>query len=148
MNPRAIASTIVAALMAAGCSTTARLYPVEGPLSADIKYQAMEAQVSGITGNNGKITLVMPAGESCEGEWSSAAGAGLTLTHASFLTQHDHLWGFGFSKSTGVGQNPGRAILLCNTGRRIEIHFVTGAGTANGHGLGEDSEGNVYRVMF
>jgi hypothetical protein len=104
--------------------------------------------VSGITGNNGKITINMPEGESCQGEWSSAAGAGLTISNNNFITKYGNVYGSTISKSTGTGQNPGQAILICNTGRRIEFHFLTGAGTANGFGYGEDNNGNVFKVLF
>ncbi len=36
------------------------------------------------------------------------------------------------------GQNPGRGIIVCPDGNKIDIEFVTAAGTANGYGVAEE----------
>lgn len=131
-----------------GCSTTATMIPVEGPLSESTPPPVLEVHVAGITGNNGSLDLVMPDGESCSGRWSSAAGAGITVGSASLLSTYGSTYATGYSVSTGTGQNPGQAILVCDRGRTIQVEFVTGAGTAHGFGIGRDNEGNVYKLIF
>lgn len=134
--------------MVAGCSTTARLYPVQGPASQAVPPSTIEATINGIMGNNGSLAFRLPDGSSCEGEWSSAAGVETTVTSMNLIGRYSTLFGTGVSTSSGGGQNPGRAIALCSDGTRFDIEFVTGGGTANGFGFAEDTRGNVYRLLF
>jgi hypothetical protein len=99
-------------------------------------------------GNTGKISLIMPDGESCTGKWSSAAGAGVSVGTGSLIGTYGSTYGIGTSVSTGTGQNPGQAFLSCDRGRNIQVEFVTGAGTANGYGIAKDNKANIYKVLF
>lgn len=137
------ALTIVSA-----CSTTARFYPVEGPASSQQPVTVLTATISGITGNNGSLTLNLPDGTHCQGEWSSAAGVQRTTSTGSLFTQYGPIYGSTSTVTSGGGQNPGRAIATCTDGTRFDIEFVTGGGTANGFGFARDTRSNVYRVMF
>lgn len=140
--------TLVAAVVLAGCSTTARMYPVEGPASVQAPVQVLHATINGVTGNNGSLTFALPGDIPCEGEWSSAAGVQTTFGSGSLLSQYGPIYGSGYSIAAGGGQNPGRAIATCTDGTRFEMEFVTGGGTANGFGFASDTRGNVYRVLF
>jgi len=130
------------------CSTSARLYPVEGPFSQQVPPPVLTATVRGIEGNNGPLSLTLPDGTTCSGEWSSAAGVQTTFGTGSLFTQYGPIYGSGMSVTSGGGQNPGRAIATCADGTRFDIEFVTGGGTANGFGFARDTRGNVYRVLF
>ncbi len=132
----------------AACSTTARLYPVEGPLSQQAPTTVLSAVVHGITGNNGALALTRADGSVCTGEWSSAAGVQTTFGAGSLFTQYGAVYGSGYAVTSGGGQNPGRAVATCPDGTRFDIEFVTGGGTANGFGFARDTTGNVYRVLF
>ena len=140
--------TVLSVLVMSGCSITATLFPVEGPLSKDVPIPQITATVNGIMGNNGKISLVMPNGESCSGQWSSAAGAGVSISSGSLIGTYGSVYGTMTTVSTGVGQNPGAAFITCDQGRTMEMEFVTGAGTAHGFGFAKDNRGNVFRVLF
>jgi hypothetical protein len=59
-----------------GCSTTAHLYPIKGPLSEQVPLPLLKAKVDGIIGKTGNITIMMPDGEELRGRWSLAAGSG------------------------------------------------------------------------
>ena len=144
------ASLFLAALAAliAGCSTTARLYPVEGPLSQLVPAPVIAATIRGIEGNNGSLSFVLPSGAACQGEWSSAAGVETTFAAGSLFSQYGAAHGSGYAIRSGGGQNPGRAIATCADGSRFDIEFVTGGGTASGFGFARDNQGNVYRVLF
>jgi len=141
-------ASILLALTASGCSTTASFFPVEGPLSTMVPVPVIEAKVDGILGNTGNLSLLMPDGEQCSGKWSSAAGAGVTVQSGSLMGTYGPLYGTVTSVSTGTGQNQGQAFLTCAAGRTIQVEFVTGAGTANGFGFAKDNMENVYRVLF
>ena len=134
--------------MLAGCSTTASFFPVEGPLADLRPVPEIVANVDGIAGNTGNISMTMPSGSNCQGRWSSAAGAGVAVGAGTLLGQYGTTYGVGYSVSTGSGQNPGQAFMSCADGRTIAMEFVTGAGTANGFGIAKDTEGNIYRVLF
>jgi len=108
----------------------------------------ISAKVSGIMGNNGKMTFSLPDGTACKGEWSSAAGSGVSFASGSLIGQYGAAHLSGFSVSPGQGQNPGSAITLCDDGTRFEIEFITGAGTANGFGMARDTKGNIYKLLF
>lgn len=133
-----------------GCTTTttALLYPVEGPLSAQLPLPVLKAVASGVGGNSGSITMIAPDGERFEGKWSSAAGSGVSFNSMSLFSQYGTIYGSGFYVSPGRGQNPGRAFMVGDRGTTIDVEFVTGAGTANGFGFAKDNKGNVYKVLF
>ncbi len=124
------------------------MVPVEGPLSLLRPVPVLRVRADGILGNSGNISFTMPDGDLCKGRWASAAGAGVTIASASLLTQYGPKYVTGYSVSTGSGQNPGQAIIVCGKGRTIQLEFVTGAGTAHGFGIGKDNEANVYRFVF
>lgn len=138
----------VAPIFITGCSTTARMYPVEGPASLQAPAQPLQATINGIMGNNGSLTFTLPDGVPCAGEWSSAAGVQATFGTGSLLTQYGPIYGAGYSITSGGGQSPGQAIATCTDGTRFDIEFVTGGGTANGFGFARDTRGNVYRLLF
>lgn len=141
-------TAIVASLVLSACSTTARLYPVEGPLSQQVPLPVLNAKVNGITSNNGSLSLTRSDGTVCSGEWSSAAGVQTTFGAGSLFNQYGAIYGSGYTVTRGGGQNPGRAVAMCPDGTRFDIEFVTGGGTANGFGFARDTAGNVYRVLF
>lgn len=130
------------------CATTARLYPVEGPIHSKGVARPLEARVSGIMGNSGGISIDDYGGIRCEGEWSSAAGMSVGYNSASLIGQYGSVYGSGMSLATTGGQNQGRATLICPDGNILEIEFITGSGTASGFGIAKDNRGNVHRVQF
>ncbi|MGB5259924.1 MAG: hypothetical protein WBO34_05305 [Gammaproteobacteria bacterium] len=135
-------------ILLVGCSTSASLVPVKGPLSKQTPVPTIQATVNGIMGNTGEIKLAMPDGESCFGKWSSAAGAGISAGTDSLIGTYGPVYGVGTSGNTGTGQNPGLAFLSCSQERTIQIEFVTGAGIASGFGIAKDNKGNIYTVQF
>lgn len=148
MKHVAIATLIAGGLALGGCSTTARMYPVQGPASQAVPPTTLRATINGIMGNNGSLSFTLPNGSGCEGEWSSAAGVQTTVSSMNLIGRYSSVFGTGISTTSGGGQNPGQAIALCSDGTRFDIEFVTGGGTANGFGFAEDTNGNVYRVLF
>lgn len=135
-------------LLLSGCSITATMVPVEGPMSQQDAPPVIDMKVDGVDGNSGDISGTLPGGEQCEGRWASAAGSGVTLFSESLLSTYGSTYSSGFAVSPGQGQNPGQAILTCAGGRTIQLEFVTGAGTASGFGIGKDNRGNIYKLVF
>jgi hypothetical protein len=143
-----IVLSMLFSLMMSGCSITASMVPVEGPLSQLRPVPIIEATVDGVMGHTGTISMTMPDGEQCSGRWSSAAGTGISYGSGSLFGTYGAAYGTGFAISTGHGQNPGQAFLTCNRGTTMQIEFVTGSGTAHGFGFAKDNNGNVYKLIF
>lgn len=131
-----------------GCSTTANLYPVRGPLSEIQPLPVIQARVDGIMGNSGGISLTMPDGEFCKGQWSSAAGMSVSYGSGSLFSQYGSAYWSGYTVSNKPGENRGQAMIIGTRGTVIEVEFYTGSGTANGFGLAKDNKGNIYKVLF
>lgn len=147
----AMAVTLIAA-----CSTTATLYPVDGPLSKQQPLPVLTAAVDGIMGNTGGISLALPDGENCTGKWSSIApmsvGFSTATASGSATNGMASVWatvyGSGFSVRNLPGVNKGEAMLVGDRGTVIQVEFYTGSGTANGSGVAKDNKGNVFKVLF
>lgn len=143
-------------IILAGCSTTATLYPVEGPLSKEQPLPVLLATAGGIMGNTGNISLTLPDGEYCKGRWSSIAPMSVGFPTASAsgtaTTGMSSVWstvyGSGFSVSNLPGVNKGEAMLVGDRGTVIQVEFYTGSGTANGSGVAKDNKGNIFKVLF
>lgn len=145
-------SFVILALALYGCSTTAHLYPTEGPMADINPKPVLKAKVKGIMGDSGSILLTMQDGEVCEGRWSVIApkaagyssGSGMLTDGTSLLT--------GTGSATDIGHseriNNGEAYLSCDKGTFIEISFRVGSGTASGNGVAKDNKGNKYKVIF
>ncbi|MFH1519996.1 MAG: hypothetical protein ABIE75_05470 [Candidatus Omnitrophota bacterium] len=140
----------------AGCTTTAMMYPVEGPLSKQTPLPVLKAKVDGIMGNSGNISLVMPDGEMCSGRWSSIAPTSTSFSTTSgtgsvtsgLSSAWATVYGSGFVTQNTPGVNKGEAMLVGDKGIVIQVEFYTGSGTANGTGVAKDNQGNVFKVLF
>ena len=148
--------TVMAVTAIVACSTTATLYPVDGPLSKQQPLPVLTAAVDGIMGNTGGISLSLPDGERCTGKWSSIApmsvGFSTATASGSATNAMASVWttvyGSGFSVRNLPGVNKGEAMLVGNRGTVIQVEFYTGSGTANGTGVAKDNKGNVFKVLF
>lgn len=152
---KAIVVAVLAAQLAA-CSTTASLYPVDGPLSKQQPLPVLTATVDGIMGNTGGISMTLPDGEQCTGKWSSIAPMSVGFSTASasgnainaMASVWTTVYGSGFSVKNLPGVNKGEAMLVGDRGAIIQVEFYTGSGTANGAGVAKDNKGNTYKVLF
>ena len=143
-------------IILSGCSTTATLYPVDGPMSEQQPLPVLTATADGITGNTGNISLTLPDGEYCKGRWSSIApmsvGFSTATASGTATTGMASVWstvyGSGFSMSNLPGVNKGEAMMVGDRGTVIQVEFYTGSGTANGTGVAKDNKGNIFKVLF
>lgn len=72
MIARKLTYLVIVAVLS-GCSITARLFPIQGPLSKLSPLPVLQARVGGVMGYSGKISLMMPDSERCAGRWSVVA---------------------------------------------------------------------------
>lgn len=131
-----------------GCSMTGTMIPVRGPMTELDPVPVVKVKADGVWGNTGKLTFTLPGGENCSGQWSSTASTEVTFAAGSLIDEYGSTYLQGYSVSTGSGQNPGAALAICNSGRTVDIQFLTGAGSGHGFGIGKDNRGNVYRLVF
>ena len=82
------------------------------------------------------------------GQWSVVAPVGIAIASGSLLGTYGSLAGVIVAGGSPARQNQGRAVAVCPDGKRFEIEFLVGSGTANGHGVAKDTDGNLYRVLF
>src|ERR1044071_2925767 len=66
---------IAIAFVLCGCSSSrlVNLYAVQGPLASQRPPPVIVGSVDGISGNTRTLTLALPSGELCSGQWSSVA---------------------------------------------------------------------------
>ena len=139
-----------------GCSVTATLFPVSGPMTKQSPLPVLKAKVMGVMGNTGDIKLVMPDGEVCEGKWSSIAptsssvafGSATGSVSSGLNSAWGTVYGSGFTMANKAGINRGEAVMVGNRGTVVQVEFYTGSGTANGTGVALDNKGNTFKVLF
>jgi hypothetical protein len=138
------------ALWLAGCSSSqiVTFYPIKGPLAAQVPLPIAKATAEGITGNTGPLTMTLTTGETCAGQWSSAAPQQVAVTSASLFTMYGAAAGYSVTAGNVPGVNRGEAFMTCDRGTTIQAEFYTGSGTANGYGVAKDSADNVYKMLF
>jgi len=138
------------------CSTTATLYPVEGPMAKESPLPVLTATVDGILGNTGGISMTLPSGERCTGKWSSIAPMSVGFvagsTSGTVTSGMASAWATAFGSGVYVGNLPGvnrgEAILVGERGTVIHVEFFTGSGTASGTGVAKDNLNNIFKVLF
>lgn len=102
-----------------GCSTTAILTPIEGPIS-QTGAPAISAKVNGIVGNSGTIETTLPSGEVCKGDWVAVRD------------------GYQGSIVSGVARG--------DRGTVIDFEMRADS-SARAVGTAKDNRGNKYRVI-
>lgn len=132
----------------AGCSQSVSLFPVEGPLADHGGVSEIVGTAHDVHKNTGALEVTLPSGSTCSGKWSSLAPQMTTTTTTSLLTTYGSALGISTASGPLPGINRGEAIAICQDGRRIDMEFLTGSGTANGVGVAKDTEGNVYKMLF
>lgn len=139
---------ILAALVISACSTTATMYPVEGPYFDNNKVQGIDAKIDGIMSNSGDLSVTLPDGESLSGKWSVVAPQSVSSSWGTLFTQYGSISGSNSVVTTKAGANKGTAYLVGEKGTTMDVEFTVGSGTASGNGFGKDSNGNVYKIIF
>lgn len=138
-------------LSLAGCgsaSQTVTFYPVKGPLAAQVPLPVVTAKADGITGNTGPMTMTLASGETCSGQWSSAAPQQVSVTSGGLFTMYGPAAGYSVTAGNVPGVNRGEAFMSCEQGTTVQAEFFTGSGTANGYGVAKDSKNNIYKMLF
>jgi len=143
-----------------GCSAAARLYPVQGPLSARTPPPVLTAKFTGGV-NSGNVSLVGPDGEAANGRWPRVATHPTGATDAAPASTPgvdgmpalwDTIYGSGFFTSHVLGATLyANAVIAGNRGTAYNLEFYsedTHGKTDQIRGVAKDSAGNLYEVAF
>jgi hypothetical protein len=139
-----------------GCSATARLYPVQGPLMAQSPVPVFSGKLTGLV-NEGGISFVMANGEVCKGQWTrvvpvkgtqaaqSAPAPALTDMPAIW----DQIYGPGYYTAHVLGTTlHGQAVITGNRGTVLTVEFHRPDAIPQIQGVAKDSQGNIYKMTF
>lgn len=139
-----------------------RLYPVQGPATAQTPPPSFNAKLSNYLGNSGKITLTRAGGETFQGTWTT-----VTITYAnlkppgapsSYPPQPnlafawDLVYGQGYFLKYILGsQYVGQATASGSNGTILQLEFQKeklGGAIDNIFGVAVDNKGNIYKVVL
>ena len=162
---------VTSSLMMSGCTRTARLYPVQGPLSNQTPAQVFFAKISGGSfglGNPaaiypGNISVILSGGEIAKGHWAQvaavtvpkgAAPASVPPTAGDLSSVWDTVYGQGYFVAHVLGTRYYyRAAASGNHGTVLDLEMYWDTGESNAHysiikGVAQDNRGNIYKVVL
>lgn len=148
--------------MMLGCSHTARLYPVQGPLSAQTPVPVLVAKITGAF-TPGEISVVLSDGEACKGRWVMVprpkVPKGATTANAPTTNGMQSVWdtvyGSGFYVSHVLGARLyAQAVVSGNRGTVLNVEMYKPEREPEGNpvstikGIPKDNKDNVYKLVF
>lgn len=145
----------------AGCSRTARLYPVQGTLSSQTPLPVYIAKLSGGI-NSGALTATLDNGDVYQGRWRAIPRPKVTKGQASAIdpstntmsAEWDAVYGSGYYVAHVLGTSLyARAELQAAGGKVLHVEMyrpVGGGNEAAGEikGVAKDDSGNIFKVVF
>jgi hypothetical protein len=145
---------IAISLLAPACSMRARLYPVQGPLSAQSPLPVIHAVFSGFV-NTGKVSMVSLDGKTRTGQWNRVQEDPHSAQVSSMSADWDAVYGQGYFVSHVLGRwLYARAVIAGDNGETFHLEFIkldSGRNDAiDPHilGVARDTKGNLYKVVF
>jgi hypothetical protein len=143
-----------------GCTRTARLYPVQGPLFVQTPSLVLLAKVTGAF-NSGNITVALSDGEVCKGHWAvvprtatpvSAPAVAAPIAN-SLSPVWDTVYGSGFFVSHVLGTRLYvRAVATGNRGTILNVEMyrpdTPEVNLSTVRGIAQDNKGNIYKLVF
>ena len=150
---RPAAGVLLCASLLAGCSATARLYPVQGPLSQQNPAPVFVAKMTAGR-HSGNFNVVLDNGEACKGRWMqvprpsnpSSAAASASPSSESMASEWDLVYGPGFYVAHVLGARLyARAEITGNRGTVLHAEVYESESIK---GVAKDDKGNVYKLAF
>ena len=144
-----IFAVIVCATIMTGCSLTAMIVPVEGPLSLLNPVPTFNIKAEGIGHGGGKLILSNFSGAVCNGRWAVAShGPMIGVSNANLISQYGATYLSGFSVASDSSISHGQGILTCQDGRTIQAEFTASGNSNHGFGIAKDNQQNVFKLLF
>jgi hypothetical protein len=144
-----------------GCTATARLYPVQGPLAAQTPSPVYVAKMTdGL--HAGNFSAVLSDGEVCKGRWEIVArpktsGAPVSANDTAkpnLASEWDIVYGPGYYVAHVLGSRLyGRAVVSGDRGTVLNVEIYKpdtskDATVSSIKGVAKDNNSNIYKVTF
>lgn len=137
------------ASLMSGCyvRSTARFYPVQGPLSAQTPVPVATAHFTGAF-RSGDMSLSLNDGESFKGKWRQTS----TTPGDPMASAWDAVYGQGFFVSHVLGASIyAQAVLTGNRGTKLSVEMYRTQADDPGRlgvlrGVAKDDKGNIYKI--
>jgi hypothetical protein len=154
-------AVLLCASLLAGCSATARLYPVQGPLSQQNPAPVFVARMSDGF-HSGNFNVVLDSGEAGKGRWMQVprpSGPAHAVNSASpssesMAFEWDLVYGQGFYVANVLGSRLyARAEITGNRGTVLHAELykpdkIEQQDIASVKGVAKDDKGNIYKIAF
>jgi hypothetical protein len=149
-------SAVLGLSLLVGCSTTARLYPVQGPLMAQSPVPVFTGKLTGVV-NEGSISFLLANGELCKGQWTRVApvkgSQGAESVPAPASTDMPAIWdqiyGPGYYTAQVLGTTlHAQAMITGSRGTVLTVEFYRPDAVPQILGVAKDSRGNIYKMTF
>jgi hypothetical protein len=145
-------------LFLSGCFETARLYPIQGPLSVQTPTPVYLAKLSGGL-KSGNFTAILAAGEACKGRWQTVprpkpekgATSATDPAAGNMTAEWDLVYGSGFYVAHVLGQRLYiRSTLTGNRGTILTTEMYRPDTSEGGsiRGVAKDNKNNIYKIAF
>jgi hypothetical protein len=141
-----------------GCSAKARLYPVQGPLSAQTPLPVLVGKVTGGPINPKNISVVLSDGEVCKGRWAMVhpvkvpKGANTATAPATNGMQAvwDTVYGPGYYVSHVLGTKYyAQSVASGDKGTVLNVEmYMPEAGSGGIKGVAKDNRDNLYKLVL
>jgi len=153
---------IISASTISACTRTARLYPVQGPVSAQSPTPVFFAKITGVSYPSG-ISIVLGGGELCKGRWNQVAptqpakGAPASVqqvTAGDMSSVWDSVYGPGYYVAHVLGTNYYyESVASGDRGTVINVELYLDDSESHyknsGYkGVARDNKGNIYKLML
>ena len=133
-----------------GCYIKTRLYPVEGPLSAQTPVPVLTGKITGKIYPE-TISVVLSDGEVCKGRWifpnhvqQSKGQNSLTAPITNLAAAWDSIYGPNYYTSHVVGEKYyGQAVANGNRGSTLNVELSNVE-----KGVAKDNKGNIYKLVL
>jgi len=150
----------VCAVLLAGCSATAHLYPVQGPLAAQNPPPVFVAKMTdGL--HSGNLSVVLNTGEVLRGRWEQVqrpakpSSGAASAPSENMSAQWDLVYGQGFYTAHVLGARLyAKSELKGNQGTVLYAELYKPdkiqdqQNVASIKGVAKDDKGNIYKIAF
>jgi hypothetical protein len=145
-----LTTVLMAAAVLTGCIYAApgHLYPVRGPLAAQVPLPIYKLTLNGVL-NAGNIRIVLPGNEVCSGPWSAVPQGDPSAT--SMSGEWDAVYGPGYFVAQVLGSHAfARSRLTGSKGTILDVQFYdpTPGDLAQVIGVATDNQGNVFKMTL
>lgn len=152
---------IVSASALSACTRTARLYPVQGPVSAQSPTPVFFAKITGVSYPLG-ISIVLGGGELCKGRWNQVAPAqpakgataSVQVTAGDMSSVWDSVYGPGYYVAHVLGTYYYyESVASGDRGTVMNVELYLDDSESHGKysslkGVARDNKGNIYKLML